>query len=117
MLSKKNLLKRVEIRDLTSQKINPIQGQYFGLIYFPSTEASKFAVIISKKIASKAVERNRIKRLLYRAIGNKLIERKGMFLFLAKKNCVNGKLEEFERDMENFQLKVISLSNRFSQRS
>ena len=106
MLSKKNLLNREEIRFLTSQKINPIQGQYFGLIFRPSQD-SKFGIIVSNKISNKAVQRNRIKRLLLLAVKeSKLFGLKGNFLFLAKKNSIFVSISETERDLEIFREKL-----------
>lgn len=106
MLSRKYLLSREEIRFLTSKRISPIQGRYFGLIFSPSEETCKFGVIISKKISLKAVERNRIKRLLFRVIGSQLLGMKGLFLFLAKKDSINGKLEVFLKELEEFKNKL-----------
>jgi len=106
VFSKKNLLSRQEIIFLTSQKISPSQGKYFGLIYSPSEVALKFGVIISKKISSKAVTRNKIKRLLYLAIKNKFFFNKGLFLFLAKKNSADGNLDDFEKEVAGFKNKL-----------
>lgn len=104
MLKKESRLTRVEIQNLkSSSKQNKVlQGNFFGLVYQKTDQPGKFGLIISNKVVAKAVERNKIKRLLYSAIYNDLDSLKGLFLFLAKKNCVNGKLEEFEREMENF---------------
>ncbi|PIS14876.1 hypothetical protein COT64_00315 [Candidatus Shapirobacteria bacterium CG09_land_8_20_14_0_10_39_12] len=99
MLPKKNRLNRTEIEGLKSQKRNILQGRFFGLVFQKNPREKKFALIISKKTVAKATGRNKIKRLLYKSIENNLFNIEGKFLFLAKKNCVTGKSEDFEKEM------------------
>ncbi len=99
MLPKKNRLNRTEIEGLKSQKRNILQGRFFGLVFQKITGEKKFALIISKRTVSKATQRNKIKRLLFKAIKVNLFDIEGNFLFLAKKNCINGKSEDFEKEM------------------
>lgn len=99
MLPKKNRLNRTEIEGLKSQKKNILQGKFFGLVFQKNTGEKKSALIVSKRIVSKATRRNKIKRLLFKAIEKNLFDIEGNFLFLAKKNCLNGKLEDFEEEM------------------
>lgn len=77
------------------------------MIYQKTDRLGKFGLIISNKVVAKAVERNRIKRLLYSAIGATLSFFNGRFLFLAKRNCGDGNLEEFKKETENFKRKII----------
>lgn len=104
MLAKNKRLNRQEIAFLKDlgRKEKIIQGSFFGLVFQKTNQSSKFGVIISNKISSRAVERNRIKRLLYQAIGNKMADDTGLFLFLAKKPCLEASLESFEKELENF---------------
>ena len=88
MLPKKNRLSKKEIFLLKKENPKIIQGELFGLSYLPKENEQKFGLIISTKIAKKAVERNRIKRALFLAIEKNLIGNCGWFLFLAKKTCV-----------------------------
>lgn len=105
MLKKESRLSRVEIQTLklSSKQNKVIQGKFFGLIYQKTNQPGKFGLIISNKVVAKAVERNKIKRLLYFAVNKNLSSSKGQFLFLAKRNCANASLEEFEKEMEFFQ--------------
>lgn len=99
MLSKKFRLKREEIEDLKRNKKDKIlQGKFFGLIY-QEGEGKKFALILSNKLCHKAIERNRIKRLFYRAIERRFFDKEGKFLFLAKRSCLNGDLAQFEKEL------------------
>jgi len=109
MLAKSSRLNRVEINLLRDpgRKGKIIQGSFFGLIFKESSQSGKFGVIISNKISPKAVERNRIKRLLYRTVEDEMADETGLFLFLAKRNCVNAGLEEFEKEVKFFQDNII----------
>jgi len=68
----------------------------FGLVYLKSDEG-KFGWIVSKKISKKAVERNRIRRLLAEVVGKNWIEGYKV-LFLAKKEILGKKLVEIEEE-------------------
>ena len=104
MLTKKKRLNRQEIKLLKdpSRKNKIIQGSFFGLIFQENSQKSKFGVIVSNKISGKAVERNRIKRLLYQAVKDKMADKTGHFLFLAKRSCLGADLESFKKELENF---------------
>jgi ribonuclease P protein component len=104
MLAKNRRLDRAEVTLLkdSSRKNRLIQGSFFGLVFQENNKESKFGVIISNKISSKAVERNRIKRLLYQAVKEKMMGKTGYFLFLAKKSCLGANLESFKKEMEDF---------------
>ena len=99
MLSKKFRLKREEIEGLKRERKNKIlQGKFFGLIY-QEGEGKKFALILSNKLCHKATERNRIKRLFYRAIERKPFNKEGKFLFLAKRGSLESNLADFEKEL------------------
>jgi ribonuclease P protein component len=106
MLSRKRRLTRREITELKKSQTRPIQGEFFGLIYQPTTEESKFGLIISNKISKKATERNRVKRQLLAAAREKFLARPGKFLFLAKKRSLSGTREDFLKEMEEFEKKI-----------
>ena len=106
MLLKKFRLQRREIEDLKSSHKEIAQGKYFGLIYQKNLGERKFALIISNKISKKATIRNKIKRLFYKALTKELPDFEGKFLFLAKKNCLMAKLEDFEKEIEEFRNKL-----------
>lgn len=98
MLPKRFHLKREEIEDLKKKKGTVLQGKFFGLIYNEGKDR-KFALILSNKLCRKATERNRIKRLFYRAVEQKPFSREGKFLFLAKRSCLDGDLVQFEKEL------------------
>lgn len=102
MLSKKNRLSRKEIEELKSQKNRVIQGRFFGLIFKKEAGKNAFALIISNKVVSGAVKRNRIRRLFFKSIEESFPYKEGKFLFLAKKTCLAASLPEFKEEMINF---------------
>ena len=102
MLPKKNRLTKKEIIEIKEKKPKIIQGNYFGLAYLPKENEKKVGLILSGKISKKAVERNRIKRQLFHALEESLFNKSGWFLFLAKKTSVEGSLEGFRKELENF---------------
>ena len=57
MLPKRNRLNKKEIAFLKEKQHEVLQGNFFGLIFTPNSE-KKFGLIISAKIAKKAVEIN-----------------------------------------------------------
>lgn len=112
MLPKKNRLTRKEINLLKSRKNQIFQGKFFGIIYKDSDDF-KVGVIISNKVVAKAVDRNKVKRSLYLAIESKITIKKGQILFLAKRNCLEAKKDDFEKEVENF-AKQYQLSSKWN---
>lgn len=69
MLPKRNRLSRNELAHCMKQKTFRSEGQYVMLrIGPPTTEVFQAACIVSKKVAKRAVGRNRIRRRCYRAV-------------------------------------------------
>lgn len=81
------------------------QGRFLGLIYSPGKE-TKFSLIISAKIAKKAVARNRVRRLFYLTVSSILFPKPGWYLFLAKKNILEARPEDLEKELNNFKNKI-----------
>lgn len=74
----------------------------FGLVTLKS-EKAKVGIIISKKISKKAVERNRIKRLIYEVVGRSWSEfekKEVMGLFLVRSVILNKSLIEIEKEWQ-----------------
>lgn len=72
----------------------------FGFLYLDSEE-SKVGWIISKKISKRAVDRNKIKRLLSEAVRKNWDEwqaKKKMGMFLVKGAILNQGLDEIEKN-------------------
>lgn len=105
MLPKTKRLNRIEIGEIKRNQnaLKVLQGSYFGLVYQKTDSDGKFGVIISNKVLNKAVQRNKVKRLLYKVIEKKWLDRKGNFLFLAKKNCSTCTLAGIENEITFFE--------------
>lgn len=108
MLPKKNRLTRKEISALKTGKNRVFQGQLFGLVFEKPKDQTgingekKYGLIISNKISKKATQRNKIKRLLYRAIKKGFFVKPGKFLFLAKKSSIKATVLDLEKEVEKF---------------
>ena len=100
MLSKKERLNRATFnRFFASGK--RIQGTYIQLIYtkYPSLHAS---VVVSKKVAKKAVERNKIRRRIY-AIVRTILQKerkKGVYICIVKPSAYTTSFQELKDDIK-----------------
>lgn len=102
MLKKINKLRtRKEIEEVKN-KGGWRQGELAGWLKIKSEDGKKFAVVVSKKVAGKAVERNRIRRVLYEAIRKRLgeFEEGVRFLGLVKKRAVGAKSDKANEEIE-----------------
>ena len=96
MLKKDRRVKRVAFKAL-DRAYKTVMGDYFLLRIFKiPAGVSKFAVSISKKIEKKAVLRNKIRRLSYKAIESKLKDVPDGFIFHL---ILNQKLKDFKNDI------------------
>jgi ribonuclease P protein component len=104
MLKKINRgLKRDDLDELRDMGM-VYQSPLFGLsVVENSDKGLKFATIISKKISKKAVDRNRIKRLLMEAVKENielLKDRNIKAVFLAKKTLLDKRFAEVENEVK-----------------
>lgn len=110
MLKKINRLQKRSDFGLLRDKGKFIPGDLFGMSFLKDgEEENRFGFIISKKISKRAVDRNRIKRLLSVAIGRNLnlVENKGnKIIFLAKRTMLGKKEMEVEEEVKNSLLKI-----------
>jgi ribonuclease P protein component len=69
---------------------------------------SRFAVVVSKKIAKRAVDRNRIKRLVREAIHHLLPAMKSGFdcVFITKNNFAEKEESVVEKDIKGLLVKI-----------
>ena len=77
----------------------------FGLLMSKENDdQKKFAFVVSKKISKKAVERNRIRRLLSEVVRNNLdkFEDGIRLVFLTKQAVLGKSLKEIERELLKF---------------
>ena len=82
-----------------------LYSPFFGFLnYKKDDDLKKFGFIISKKISKKAVDRNRIRRLLSTVVQKNLkkFEKGVRIVFLTKKEILGKKIEEIEREVEKF---------------
>ncbi len=100
MLPKHDRLTRLEVEIIKRTRITPLSSQFFGLVRLVKTGEPKFGVIVSTKLSKSAVVRNRIRRTVYRAIYPIIDQQKGWHLFLVKKNIVEAKREQVEKDVQ-----------------
>jgi ribonuclease P protein component len=73
-----------------------IQTPLFGVRYIKS-EKTRYGWVVSKKISTKAVDRNRVKRRLSEVIRKEMIEKVEMVV-LVKKSMMGAKMVEIEKN-------------------
>ena len=87
-----------------------IKKSNFILIYRKNnSEFPRFAFIASKKFSKRAVDRNRAKRLLREAVRkriDKLSKFHYDFIFIAKKNILNKKLQDVLKEIDDIILEI-----------
>lgn len=88
-----------------------IQGEFFGLAVSQDerNENPKVGFIISNKVSKKAVERNRIRRILREATKKEIEElsQKSLLVFLAKKSAVGVSARRLSRDAQKLLERVV----------
>jgi len=108
MLGKELILKRRKDIELVMKKGYMHQTPLFGMLVYSGKEAinKRFGFITSKKISKRAVDRNRIKRLLTEAVRRNIdkFEDKKWVVFLAKKGLLGLKYEEVEKEITRFRI-------------
>ncbi len=104
MLPKKNRLNLSNKKDKVEYK-TVLETEEIKVKYKEGTKKSA-AVIVSKAVAKKAVDRNRIKRLMLQAYSNTSLI--GEFIFIIKKNIANTKTQEQDALFEKITKKLSS---------
>jgi ribonuclease P protein component len=90
MLSKKSRIGRRGLEEVLRAG-KSFRTSYFSIKYLYSESALQCAVVLSKKIAKKAVERNRVRRAVYRALAPHTSKRKGRMVVFVQ-NIPQGTL-------------------------
>ncbi|MGD9129421.1 MAG: ribonuclease P protein component [Candidatus Woesebacteria bacterium] len=92
MLAKKNRLNlRLQVNSIFFKKAKKIFSPYFTIFYLLEDQKEnfdQFAVVIPKKIANKAVLRNKLKRQLYQLIKEFYLKDKALSLENKRKNSL-----------------------------
>ncbi len=106
MLPKKNRLNLSQSKNKKIQVGKRIANESLSLT-FRNTGTLKAAIIVSKKVAPLAVDRNRIKRLLSEAIQKQNIV-SGDLLVVVKKNISKHRQQEVKEKLERL---LVELKN------
>lgn len=103
MLKKINRLSK--IKDFNEVKENGVMYHLplFSLLVLKSDGEKRFGFVISKKISKRAVDRNKIKRLLAESVRVNLDKFKNIkAVFLVKKIILGKKFEEIDSEIKKF---------------
>lgn len=105
MLKKENRFSKKEFDSFYNSQKTKISTPIFIVYYsFPETKTSKFAVVVSAKMDKRAVQRNRIRRLIYQSVFEiyKNIKRPINALIVVKKgiNLKNLNFEIVKKELE-----------------
>jgi len=92
MLAKKNRLSSNEMRILKNKKGVSCNGSYMRIVVYPSdVNYSKSAVVVSKKVAPRAVDRNRLRRQVYACIQRAIVGQSKIYIVYLQKNIRGAK--------------------------
>ena len=96
--SKKEFL---EIKNKGRVEYSPLFG---WLTYKENDDQKKFGFIVSKRISKKAVDRNRVRRVLSEIVRNNLdkFEKGTRLVFLTKQEILGKKMIEVEKEINKF---------------
>ncbi|MGM0629146.1 MAG: ribonuclease P protein component [Patescibacteria group bacterium] len=102
MLSKKKKLSSSEVRRVfNSSKKKYFRTSFFKAVFIKESDSPLFAVSVPRKIARRAVDRNRIRRRVFSLLENYYKEIKpGMYIIVMASNIVNTGEDVLIKDME-----------------
>lgn len=111
MLPKVNRLTEKSDFDRAVRDGRVFQSQSFGLAVLEEKDFGappKFGFIISNKISKKAVDRNRVRRIMRDVVRKSLdlIPSGYIFIFLAKKSIIERSALELRRELEEILRKI-----------
>lgn len=99
-MPKKYRLTGEEIRNLSGKRSH---GAFFSMLVAPiAANHAKCAVVVSKKVSLRAVDRNKIKRRARNAIAKRILGVKKPIglVFYAKRETKGAEFSEISRDIE-----------------
>ena len=99
-MPKKYRLTGHEIRKLSGKRFH---GRFFSLLVAPIGGAhAKCAIVVSKKAAAKAVDRNKVKRRARNALAKRLpdVKKPIALVFYAKRETKGAAFSDIERDID-----------------
>jgi ribonuclease P protein component len=99
-MPKKYRLTGLEIRSLSGKRVH---GRFFSLLIAPLAGThAKCAIVVSKKVSLKAVDRNKVKRrsrtMIARRIG--AVRKPLALVFYAKRDAKGAEVRELDRDID-----------------
>jgi ribonuclease P protein component len=111
VLKKINRLQKRSDFEMVSTKGKLVPGSMLGMLWLNEGggEENKYGFVISKRVSKRAVDRNRIKRLLSEAVKINLEKTKGRgykIVFLAKRAMVGKKMTEVAAEVEQILGKI-----------
>lgn len=105
MLKRENRIKLKKEFAEIKNKGRVLYSPLFGFLTHKENDGQKkFGFIVSKKISKKAVDRNKIRRILSEVIRKNLekFENGTRVIFLTKKEILGKKMKEIEKEVEKF---------------
>jgi len=105
MLQARNRLRLSPYKKEENFKGQRVSGDDLVLVYQKNEPVFKATCVITKKIAPKAVDRNRIKRLIWQALASQT-ERNLKAVVIVKKNIASLKAEVVGREIEKLFKKI-----------
>ncbi|MDP2648757.1 MAG: ribonuclease P protein component [Patescibacteria group bacterium] len=103
-MPKRSRLTRSDFTDLRRAPLRRMSGAYFSLscTSLPDGESAKAACVVSKKVAARAVARNRIKRICREAVRAHLssVKPPQAFVFTAKRAAAAASPADIRGDVE-----------------
>jgi len=110
VLKKVNRIQKRSEFEVLRDKGKLVPGNLFGMSFLKEgEEENRFGFVISKKISRKAVDRNRIKRLLSESVKvnlDKMKSKGNKVAFLAKKTILGKKMDEVETEVRGMLEKI-----------
>lgn len=105
MLKRENRIRSKKEFFEIKNKGRVLYSPLFGfLIYKENDDLKKFGFVVSKKISKKAVDRNKIRRILSEIVRKNLerFENGSRIIFLTKQEILGKKMEEVEIEVKKF---------------
>ena len=105
MLKRENRIRLKKEFTEVKNKGRILYSPLFGfLTYKENDDQKKFGFIVSKKISKRAVDRNKIRRILSEVVRKNLEKFKDgtRIIFLTKKEILDKKYNEIEKEVERF---------------
>lgn len=108
MISRKNRLKRSEVKHVL-KKGQKLFSPVFSIKFVENREkTNKFAVIISKKVTPKAIQRNRLRRQIYEILrlNDDQSENKYNIILIGSPKIIGMTYSEMEQNIKSLLKKI-----------